>query len=377
MRIIDMKGSRVLIGLLLFSVILLLAVAACVQVAAPQGGGKLAVQSLSPVQNQTVPGGTVVVVSSVTNPGNGPLNYTWSASGGGFGGSGANNTWQAPAQQGVYDITLVVDDGKGNSAQGKTSITVSDNRAPAITGLSADPVNVNLGGHTNIKCVANDPEGDIVRYSWNAAEGSIDGTGSQVTWNAPSKAGEFSITCVVSDGKGAEAKQMIKVMVGPANADIVINMVKQESGTVSSTGDKDTTRYRVGDDAKGITYRAFISYDIFSLNKTNIRVAKLKFSPGTITGDPFSNLEGLRFWQVNYGEGLPDYNITGNNIYTAGALLKSSPNELDITSEIKSLVAAGPNRFQIEALFYKATNGNASIDSIEWPDIKLMISFNP
>lgn len=372
-----MKGSRVLIGLLLFSVILLLAVAACVQVAAPQGGGKLAVQSLSPVQNQTVPGGTVVVVSSVTNPGNGPLNYTWSASGGGFGGSGANNTWQAPAQQGVYDITLVVDDGKGNSAQGKTSITVSDNRAPAITGLSADPVNVNLGGHTNIKCVANDPEGDIVRYSWNAAEGSIDGTGSQVTWNAPSKAGEFSITCVVSDGKGAEAKQMIKVMVGPANADIVINMVKQESGTVSSTGDKDTTRYRVGDDAKGITYRAFISYDIFSLNKTNIRVAKLKFSPGTITGDPFSNLEGLRFWQVNYGEGLPDYNITGNNIYTAGALLKSSPNELDITSEIKSLVAAGPNRFQIEALFYKATNGNASIDSIEWPDIKLMISFNP
>jgi hypothetical protein len=377
MRVIEMKGSRILAGLLVFGVISLFAAAACIQVAAPQGGGKLAVQSLSPVQNQTTPGGTVVVVSSVSNPGNGPLNYTWSASGGGFGGSGANNTWQAPAQQGVYDITLVVDDGKGNSGQAKTSITVSDNRAPAITSLTSDPVNVMLGGHANIKCVANDPEGDIVRYSWNASEGSISGSGSQVTWNAPSKAGEFGITCVVSDGKGAEAKQTLTVVVGPGNADITINMVKQESGTVSSTGDKDTTRYRVGDDAKGITYRAFVSYDIFSLNKTNVRIAKLKFSPATVTGDPFSNLEGLRFWQVKYGEGLPDYNVTGNNIYSAGALLKSSPNELDITPEIKDLVAAGPNRFQIEALFYKATNGNASIDSIEWPDIKLMISFNP
>jgi hypothetical protein len=225
--------------------------------------------------------------------------------------------------------------------------------------------------------VANDPEGDIVRYSWNPVEGSINGSGSQVTWNAPSKAGEFGITCVVSDGKGAETRQTIKVQVGPSNADITINIVKQESGTVSSTGDKDTTRYRVGDDNSGITYRAFISYDIFSLNKTNVRIAKLKFGPGKVTGDPFNNLEGLRIWQVNYGAGLPDFNTTGNNIFSAGALLKSSPMELDVTPEIKNLITAGADRFQIEALFYKAVSTNNAIDNLEWPDVTLFISFNP
>lgn len=372
-----MKKSRITFSLLVVCSVLLIALAGCITVSSPQAQGQLSIESLNPVQNQTTPGGTVVIISSVINPDNSKLNYAWSASGGGFGGSGASNTWQAPAQQGVYDITLVVDDGKGGSAKAKTTITVSDNRAPAITSLTANPVNVNLGGHTTIKCVANDPEGDIVRYSWNVSEGSISGSGSQVSWSAPSKAGEFGVTCVVSDGKGAETKQTIRIVVGPVNADITINLVKQETGTVSSTGDKDTTRIRAGDDAKGVTYRAFISYDIFGLNNTNVRLAKLKFGPGRITGDPFTNLEGLRLWKVSYGEGLPDYNITGDNIYTAGALIKSSPNEIDVTSEIKALINSGASRFQMEALFYKATSSNSAIDNIEWPDITLMVSFNP
>ena len=369
--------SYIFTSLLFMGIFILLAGAACIQVESPREGGQLTIDSLDPVQNQTTPGGTVVISSVVKNPGGGPLNYKWSASGGGFGGSGANNIWQAPAQQGSYEITLTVDDGKGNTAKARTSVMVSDNRAPIITSLRSDPANVNLGGHATITCSAQDPEGDIVRYSWNPAEGSISGSGNKVTWNAPNKAGEFGVTCVVSDGKGAEFKQVIRIPVGPANADITINMVRQESGTVSSTGDKDTTRYRAGDDAKGVTYRAFISYDIFSLNKTNVRIARLKFGPGRVTGDPFTNLEGLRIWQVNYGEGLPDYNITGNNIYSAGALLKSPPNELDITPEIRELIAAGSSRFQFEALFYKAVSSNNSIDNIEWPDVKLFVSFNP
>jgi len=372
-----MRKRYLLMYLSLTFVAVLIGSAACSPASAPQDSGQLSILSLSPVQNQTTPGGTVVIVSSVDNPGGGPLNYRWSATGGAFGGSGANNTWQAPAQQGSYEIILTVDDGKGNTAQARTMISVSDNRAPVITKLECTPVNVTPGGHTTITCVANDPEGDIVRYSWNVAEGTINGSGNQVTWSAPSKSGEFSVTCVVSDGKGAETKQTIKIPVSPASADVTINLVKQESGTVSSTGDKDTTHYRVGDDVNGVTHRAFISYDIFSLNKTNVRVAKLKFGPGVVTGDPFNNLEGLRIWQVKYGEGLPDFNITGNNLFSAGGLLKSSPAELDVTPEIRDLVAVGPNRFQVEALFYKAANDNRAIDSLEWPDVKLLISFNP
>jgi len=368
-------------SILVFSLISLLLLSfgliSCSKVAEPQGNQQLSIQSLNPVQNQTSPGGTVAIESSVINPGNGVLNYKWSASGGGFGGSGQNNIWQAPSQVGVYEITLTVEDGKGGYAQSRTSITVSSNRAPAITSLSASPVNVTPGGSTVITCIASDPDGDIVRYSWSCGDGTISGTGNRVSWISPNKNGDISVTCTVSDGKGAESKQTILINVSPSSNEISIRQVNPESGTVSSTGDKDTTRYRAGDDEKNLTYRAFFSFDIFGLNKTNVRLAKLKFGPGRITGDPFNALGGLRLWRVSYGEGLPDYNITGDNFYTAAALLASSPNEIDVTSEIKNLVAAGASRLQLEALFYRASNGNNSIDYVEWPDVTLLITFAP
>lgn len=372
-----MDRRSILVFVLIPLVLLSFGLVSCVKVAAPQGNQQLSIQSLNPVQNQTTPGGTVAIESSVINPGNGTLNYKWSASGGGFGGSGQNNIWQAPSQNGVYEITLTVEDGKGGLAQARTSITVSSNRAPLITSLSSDRQNVLPGGSATITCVANDPDGDIVRYSWSAGDGTISGSGNKVSWIAPNKNGDIGITCTVSDGKGAESKQTITVNVSPSSNEITIKQVRPESGTVSSTGDKDTTRYRAGDDEKNLTYRAFFSFDIFGLNKTNVRLAKLKFGPGNITGDPFNTLGGLRLWKVNYGEGLPDYNITGDNFYSAGALFNSSPNEVDVTAEITSLVAAGASRLQVEARFDKASNANNSIDCIEWPDLILMISFAP
>jgi hypothetical protein len=349
----------------------------CSNAPGDKGGKDLSIESLTPVQSQTLPGGTVVIQSSVNNPGNAQLTYKWSATGGGFGGSGANNTWQAPNQTGSYDIKLTIEDGKGGTAQSGTTITVSDNKAPAIISLSANPIHVTPGGSSIISCNANDPDGDIVHYSWNAGDGSLSGSGNKVSWISPNKTGDISITCVVSDGKGGEAKQSITVAVSPGSNNITINLTKQDSGTVSSKGDKDTTRYRSGDDDNNVTYRAFFSFDIFSLNKTNINKARIKFSPGRTTGTPFSGLTGLRLWKVNYGDGLPDFNITGDNLYYAGALLTSSPTEVDVTPEIKNLVLGGINKFQLEALFGKNTNSNNAIDYIDWPDAVLLITFNP
>jgi hypothetical protein len=329
------------------------------------------------VQSQTFPGGTVAIESIVANPGNANLTYKWSATGGGFGGSGANNIWQAQAQTGTYEITLIVEDGKGGTAQGKTTISVSGNKPPAIVSMSADPLNVLPGGSSMINCIANDPDGDIVRYTWNASEGSISGSGDKVSWVSPGRSGDFTITCVVSDGNGGEAKQSVIVAVAPSGRNITIKLTKEESGTVTSTGDKDTTRYRAGDDGKNTTFRAFFSYDIFSLNNTSVMQAKLQFGRSNITGDPFTGLTGLRLWKVGYGEGLPGYDITGDNIYHAGALLNTAPAEIDVTPEIVSLIAAGANKFQVETLFYKATNNNSAADIIEWPDVSLSITFNP
>lgn len=338
---------------------------------------QLSIQSLVPVQSQTTPGGTIVIESKVSNPNNATLSYKWSATGGGFGGSGPSNTWQAPSQEGSYEIILNVDDGRGGTVQAKTAVTVSNNRPPAITGLSAMPAYLSPGGSTNIRCVASDPDGDILRYSWHSSDGTVSGMGDKVTWVSPNKSGYFNITCVVSDGKGGEARRVIAVGVSPSRSNISISLIKEESGAVSSTGDKDTTRYRAGDDANNIVYRAFFSYDIFSLNNTKIKEAKLKFGSYKITGDPFGALKGIRLWKVGYGNGLPDYNTTGDNIYHAGALFTSAPAEVDVTPEITALVAQGADKFQFEALFYEKTNNNDAIDYIEWSDVILLITFNP
>jgi hypothetical protein len=345
------------------------------------GGGNvaqaLAVQSLNPVQTQTTPGGTVVIESKVLNPGNATLTYNWSATGGGFGSSGANNIWQAPPQSGVYQITLTVSDGKGGTAQGNTSITVSSNRAPAITDLSASLKNVTPGGSTVLTCTANDPDGDIVRYSWNASAGTVSGEGNTVSWMAPNNTGDFGITCVASDGKGGEVKQTVTVTVTQPGSTVTINLIKQESGTVSSSGDKDTTRYRAGDDDNNVGYNAFFSYDIFSLNNKKVRLATVRFGPGKITGDPFGALDGLRISQVSYGNGLPDFNTIGNNLYSSKGLFSSAPAEIDVTQEINQKIAAGPSRFQLEAAFKKPNSGNRAGDYIEWPDAVLYVTFAP
>jgi hypothetical protein len=372
-----MKLGRYIPFIFVIVIISILIFVSCSGAGESKGNQSLIVQSLNPVQAQTTPGGTVVIESKIVNPGNASLTYKWSATGGGFGGSGANNIWQAPPQSGIYEITLTVEDGKGGTAQGQTSITVSSNRAPAITDLSFSPMNVTPGGSSVINCTANDPDGDIVRYSWNASAGSISGTGNKVSWMAPNNTGDFGITCVVSDGKGGESKQVVTVSVTEPGSSVTINLIKQESGTVSSSGDKDTTRYRAGDDNNNVGYNAFFSYDIFSLNKTKVRLAKVKFGPGKITGDPFGVLDGLKIWQVSYGAGLPDFNTIGDNLYSAKGLFSSAPSEIDVTQEINKQIAAGASRFQLEAVFKKNNSGNNAMDYIEWPDAVLYVTFAP
>ena len=152
-----MKLGRYIPFIFIIVLVSTLVFASCSGAGESKGNQSLTVQSLNPVQTQTTPGGTVVIESQVVNPGNASLTYKWSATGGGFGGSGANNIWQAPPQSGIYEITLTVEDGKGGTAQGKTSITVSSNRSPAITDLSFSPMNVTPGGSTVISCTCQRP----------------------------------------------------------------------------------------------------------------------------------------------------------------------------------------------------------------------------
>ncbi|MFC2021121.1 PKD domain-containing protein, partial [Chloroflexota bacterium] len=121
------------------------------------------------------------------------LSYTWSATGGSFFGAGANITWVAPATPGTYAVTVTVTDGNGGEVKKQLTLGVRANHSPVIESMTANPLRVRIANTSVIQCTAFDKDGDKLTYTWEATGGSISGTGTTVTWTAPSSYGSFTI----------------------------------------------------------------------------------------------------------------------------------------------------------------------------------------
>ena len=145
------------------------------------------------------------------------LTYEWSVSGGSFTGTGAVINWQAPLSPGTFTIICNVSDDQGGTASDTLSIEVVEyiNNDPIITQMTADPRKLQLDSESVINCVASDADGDILNYDWSAIFGSISGTGAHaaITWTAPDSAGNYYITCLVTDDRGGTALDSIGVSV--------------------------------------------------------------------------------------------------------------------------------------------------------------------
>jgi len=88
------------------------------------------------------------------------------------------------------------------------------NKAPEISSLTADPDVVDPMGVSVITCTASDADGDNLAYAWSPQQGSISGTGEEITWNAPASAGSHFIAVTVTDAKGKSASDTVYVTVG-------------------------------------------------------------------------------------------------------------------------------------------------------------------
>jgi len=309
---------------------------------APAGNQPPVISSLTASQMQVYPSGAVQLQCIASDPNGDKLNFTWSATGGTPSGAGETITWQAPQQYGTYTVTVSVDDGKGASTKSSLTLSVGANQNPQISSFSANPSVISPGGNSLITCIANDPDGDVVRYNWQASEGNVSGAGNKVTWFPPNKSGTFNVIVSVSDGKGGETKGTVSITVTSATKTVTINVVQEETGTVSQS-DKDRSKTRAGDDEKNNSYRAFWSFNIFSLNNTDIKDARLIFTTRNISGSPFDfsgpqSLGGLFIWQVRYADQLPDFNISGSKLEKTVPVIYEQPNILDVTPEIAGLV---------------------------------------
>ncbi|MCX6005377.1 MAG: hypothetical protein NT082_06880 [Chloroflexi bacterium] len=78
------------------------------------------------------------------------------------------------------------------------------NRAPLIESISGTgewPPET----YGEFECIAKDPDGDTLNYTWLVDNGTLQADGSKVTWLSPDNMGTCHLTVIVKDGKGGEA----------------------------------------------------------------------------------------------------------------------------------------------------------------------------
>ncbi|MGH9771943.1 MAG: OmpA family protein [Candidatus Acidiferrales bacterium] len=153
-------------------------------------------------------GDSIVVRAQASNPGNNPLNYSWTTNGGTVEGSGPEVRWNSSGTNpGTYRVKVRVDDGRNGTADCSADIRVEPrpNRPPTIS-CAADRRSVTAGEPVEITATASDPDNDPLYFSWHASGGKMEGSGSSAEFQtAGLPPGSYTITGHVDDGRSGTA----------------------------------------------------------------------------------------------------------------------------------------------------------------------------
>jgi hypothetical protein len=153
------------------------------------------------------------------------LSYGWSASRGEIDGEEASVTWSAPDSEGIYSVMVKVTDGRGGEVSDSITIPVRVNHPPTITGLIADADWVSPSSSLQVKCDAEDPDGDELRYEWTASGGDVSGSGAVVNWTAPEGVGLYDIQVVITDVYGEKDTRSLTVSVASYSPPIIEDLI--------------------------------------------------------------------------------------------------------------------------------------------------------
>jgi hypothetical protein len=174
------------------------------------------ITSLEAEADWTTPLGSLQVTCTASDPDGDELSYEWSTSGGNITGTGSEVIWTAPGEVGIYDITVVVDDGHDGEDARSVTLSVTLGTPPIIEDLivtAKEPkylketttgYKVGKTKEYYIECIASDTDGELgeLVYEWSCDGGEISGEGSMITWTAPGTACDVTVTVIVSDVAG-------------------------------------------------------------------------------------------------------------------------------------------------------------------------------
>lgn len=348
----------------------------------PSGNQAPVISSLT-AQTQVCPSSITEIRCDASDPDDDAISYEWSCTGGNLSGTGKPVvSWIAPEQLGNYEVKVTVKDGKGGITQETITLSVVTNRDPEILSMDANPDTVLPNGKATITCGAKDPDGDVPEYSWEATAGSITGLGDTITWTAPDREGEFTIAVIVGDGKGGQNRADVSITVRRAIKTVTLNLLTNETGTISSTGDKDTSKIMAGDSDKNVGYRAFFSFDISQLKGADIKDAKLTFTTRNVMNEPFdkktTGLGGLQLYSVRGEQGqLPDYDAARFPLAKVPSVMWEPPTVIDVTPAVRGALITSEYSVHLHfgASFPAKTNGNGMTDYIRWSVVTLTVTY--
>jgi len=119
---------------------------------------------------------------------------------------------------GAFDVTLTVEDDRGETHTATVRVTVADN-LPPISRPGADRF-VAVGETITFDgSLSSDPDGAIELYQWDFGDDTPGGSGAVVT-HAYARAGVYEVTLTVTDNRGAEDSASLYVVVGGAGGPV-------------------------------------------------------------------------------------------------------------------------------------------------------------
>ncbi|HMD48490.1 MAG TPA: PKD domain-containing protein [Bryobacteraceae bacterium] len=186
--------------------------------------------AISASANSVCPGDPVTLTSNASDPQGDRLSYQWTVNGNNQGGNNSSFTFNSNTS-GTYRIGLHVSNATTPSVAGvdvsPVSVQVRQYSAPTISGVTATPASIDYGQTSNLRAAASGSEcGGSLRYSWAAAEGTVNGNGPGAQFDSngvqmnqgdrsrpQSKA--VRVTATVTDTRGGSAS---------ASADVTVNL---------------------------------------------------------------------------------------------------------------------------------------------------------
>ena len=176
------------------------------------GNSRPIITNLEAEAEWTAPLDNLQVTCNASDPDGDELSYEWSTIGGNITGTGPEVIWTAPEEVGMYDITVVVEDGQGREDTESIVLIASNGPPPIIEDLIVTAEHEYLKETTTeykvlqtmeyyIECIASNTNGELV-YEWSCDGGEISGEGSLIIWTAPDTEGDVTVTVKVFDGIG-------------------------------------------------------------------------------------------------------------------------------------------------------------------------------